>query len=130
MSHPHELSESDARLMDPIPVTIVHNGSEQTEKHAPDSSEWQTWRLNGNEQPFRLLPYNPKRDRAVIIVGAGAAGNTNGYVMVGSQNKVTNGQGGILRSGAQPTVEGASEVWCVPDGANSLWVTVLDERYQ
>lgn len=125
MSHPHAAEE-----LDPIRVFVVGGEPERTEREAPDSSEWMTWQLTGTEKPFRVLPNNPKRDRAVIVVMPGNAANAAGYVMFGSNNKVSNGQGGILRSGASVTVEGASEVWCVPDGVNSLWVTVIDERYK
>lgn len=113
--------------MEPVPVHIV--GTASVEQHAPDHSEWQSWTLNGTDSPMQILPLNPKREQAIIMVGPGLAGNQAGSLLFGSKAKVDNGQGGRLVSSQSVTVKGMAPVYCRPDGVNSLTVTIIDERW-
>lgn len=112
----------------PVDVRIV-GGPEETKASAPEFSAWKTLQLTGQEGTQPLIPYNDKREHCNIVVIPGLAGNVNGSVFIGTQNQVDNGQGAVLKNGSSFTVKGRSQLFIKGDGVNSLWVTVVDERF-
>jgi hypothetical protein len=112
---------------EPVPVRVV--GTEETRPEAPEYGSWTSIQFAGAEKPVQILPFNTKRAQAVIMIGAGAAGNTNGKVFVGSRAQVDNPQAAAwLTAGQSITVKNRQQLFMVPDGVNSLSVTWLDER--
>ena len=122
--------------IEPIPVHIV--GAQETEKRPPDFGSWFAFVFAGNETATRVLPQNRKRDSAQILIGPGAAGNTNGVIFIGTKEQLDNLPGANvtgssvarLSNGQSVTIHNQQQVWVRPDGVNSLTVTILDERWQ
>lgn len=77
-----------------------------------------------------LLPRENKRNRAVIWITPGAAGNVAGKVIIGSAAQCDGGTGAELVNGMSLTYEGASPVFLAADGTNSLTVNFVDERFR
>jgi len=95
---------------------------------------WSGYQFAATDQAVMVLRFDERRRRAVLAVVPGAAGNVNGNLWVGSKAQITNGNpsasGAKLINGMSITIESASDVWVIPDGANSLGLVVLDEIYR
>jgi hypothetical protein len=118
------------------PLLVKEVGGTKVER--AEFGTWSTYVLLGTaaDVPQRILPLDRNRRRAVIQVNPGIAGNATGFVMVGSKAQVANGMaaaignpGGQLVSGNSVTVENMQELYLMSDGAHSLSVVVLQERY-
>lgn len=124
-------AEEVQRNIPPLNVHIV--GTELDQDETPEFGSWMGYQLVGTETPFQLLRRaEGKRYKTQIAVVAGAAANTTGHIFIGSQNQIQNpsSNAGFLIAGQIIEYHAQQEVWCRPDGTNSLWVMVLEERYR
>lgn len=111
-----------------VPVQVGHDLNVQGQ--AADYGAWATYTTPaGADQPRMILPFDPCRHRAVIIVN-GAAGGV--YVGTPGQCQASPPVGGFLPAG-QPglivVVENNQLLQMVGDGVNACKVTVLAERW-
>jgi hypothetical protein len=122
-----EITEETSAVLQPLDVRVVG----EVEQAGKDYTSWSTYILGGTPADVaqRILPLDRRRDRAVIIVQPGTAGNTNGFVLIGSYRQVLNGQGAQLVNGNSIVMEGVQETWLQSDLAHSLAVTVIADRY-
>jgi hypothetical protein len=102
-------------------VNIGH--AVKTNQEAADYGAYATYALAGTEAPFRVLPYDEKRSRAVIQVDASA-------VYVGKKEQIfQSGNGWKQATGMSPLeLRNKQEVWIVPTGVTCN-VMVLNERW-
>jgi hypothetical protein len=95
----------------------------------------QSWTLTGSEAAFRILARNDRRRQAVIWVLPGFTNNNqNGNVFLGTREQVQAANAssgaitaGVFVSGQSLSTNAAGEIYCKPDGTNSLTITVVDE---
>jgi hypothetical protein len=122
-----EITEETSAVLEPLDVRVVG----ETESAGKDYTSWNTYILGGTatDQAFRILPLDRRRDRATILIQPGTAGNTVGFVLIGSYRQVINGQGAQFVSGNAFVTEGVQETWLQSDLAHSLAVTVIADRY-
>ncbi|MCW2899982.1 MAG: hypothetical protein JWO67_2247 [Streptosporangiaceae bacterium] len=111
-----------------VPVHVGHDLNTQTQ--AADFGAWGTYITPaGADQARPILPYDPNRHRATIIVN-GAAGNV--WVGTAAQCQANPPVGGFLAAGQpglQTVVENNQALYMIGDGTNSVKVTVLVERW-
>lgn len=116
----HDLKR--AEHLDAIPVRITRDPSEG-EKYVAGAFSSVTFA--GGEQPYRLLPQDKRRVKAVIRCN-GAAPNT---VVLAAQSQVAANQGYVLTAGDTFTYTAHSEVWVVPQAANgAVQLSIIVER--
>lgn len=110
----------------PLPVKIPHDVSVLGQ--AADYGSWSTVATPaGADQARPILPFEPQRHRAVLIV-AGAAGGV--WVGTPGQCQASPPVGGFLPAGGPPViVENNQQLWLIGDGAHACTVTVLQERW-
>ena len=113
----------------PDPIHVVIDGPAVERDEAADYTSFQTYTLGGTEKAFRIVPQARLRSRCVIVCKPGNASNTNGFVLLGRQQEVMNGQGKIMTAGETYTYQGQGAIFLAADGTNSLVVTVADEVY-
>jgi hypothetical protein len=119
----------------PDPVLIggtVHVGHAiDAQAQAADFGAFQTYTTPaGADQARPVLPFDSNRHRALVIVSAPGAVVAGSGVWVGTaaQTQATPPVGGFLPPG---TYELGNDqgLWMIGDGANSMRVTVLNERW-
>ena len=111
-----------------VPVHVGHDLNVQGQ--AADYGAWATYTTPaGADQPRPILPFDPCRHRATIIV-SGAAGGV--WVGTPAQCAASPPVGGFLTAGApglQVVLENNQQLILVGDGAHACTVTVLAERW-
>lgn len=122
--------------LEPIPVRVVELPDGRKSEPA-DFGGFNTIRfITGQEGPQQLLRQVNTRKKARIIVMNGFLNNNNvGYLVLGSRSQVQNAGitgdvGGIVVSGTSFDWETTGELWVCGDGAHSLTITAVDQRYQ
>lgn len=135
MTHPgYESNPDDSTGMsavDPIKVEVTNPPKPKPVREpTPEFSSWRTELLTGLESGLQILPQSTLRKRARIMVMPGNAGNVAGYVLVGSQAQVENGQGGRIYYPGVVELCGEPALYLSGDGTNSLSVVISDERYR
>jgi len=127
----HPFTEYEDKELEAVKVEVVSSVSERTSR--PEFGEGTTFPFSGTtiDQMVQLIPQEPRRHRAVIIVTAGAAAAS---VFIGSASKVANGQGMKLTAPINSSVpfvsESQSAVYAISDKVAPSTVSVWDERYQ
>ncbi len=116
----------------PIPVYMV--GTEQS--RTPKFRSTSTVETLGAAEVLpaqRLLPQAPKRHRAVISSRPISGAEVPEYVLIGSNEQVSNGRGYKLWNGDTRIVESAPALY-IAAGTNppthTVSVSVFDERYE
>jgi hypothetical protein len=133
--HPFQLDETiddttDLPGTDTVKVFVVN---EREDTRRPEFGEGYNFVFAGTaaDQPQQILPQSPKRHRAEISI-INTVGNA--FILIGSESKVSNGQGYKLLAASGQNVslkiESQSAVWAISDKANPCTVNVWDERYQ
>lgn len=127
MTTPHE-AEAPPAAPDPVPVHVGHDLDVQSQ--SADFGSWQTYVTPaGADQARPILPFDPNRHRATIIV-SGAAGNV--WVGTMAQCQAVPPVGGFLAAavpGLQVVVENNQALAMIGDGVHACTVTVLQERW-
>lgn len=129
MSHPEQVKPVPDAQMVPVPVSgevranIEHDIN--TQAQAADFGAWATYTLSATQAAQPILPFDPSRSRALIIVSG------IGPVYVGSQAQCQASPpvGGQLPAGVYE-VKNNQKLWLVPDGTHTATVTVLMERWE
>jgi hypothetical protein len=123
-----DVHEPDTAAPAAVPVHVGHDLSVQGQ--AADYGAWQTYITPaGADQARPILPFDPNRHRATIIVN-GAAGNV--WVGTAAQCQANPPVGGFLAAaqpGLQTIVENNQALYLIGDGAHICTVTVLVERW-
>lgn len=128
LTHESKASQHDDVM--PIPVHVKHDDTKGVERVAPQFGTPISVVLAGTEGTTQLTPFEPKRNRTIVWVTAGQAGNTAGSIMIGSKNRVDNGQGAVLVNGQMLEIQSAPALFYKGDGSHSLTLNYHDERYQ
>src|SRR5882762_4819554 len=121
----HPFTEFEDKEMEAVKVEVVNTAAEKTSR--PEFGEGTTFPFSGTitDQMVQLIPQEPRRHRAVIIVTAGAAAAS---VFVGSASKVPNGQGMKLTAPINGTAmlvtESQSAVYAISDKVAPSTVSV------
>jgi hypothetical protein len=127
MTAPHE-AEAALGTPDAVPVHVGHDLNVQNQ--GADFGAWQTYTTPaGADQARPILPFDPNRHRATIIV-SGAAGGV--WVGTMAQCQALPPVGGFLTAGApglQVVVENNQALALIGDGVHTCTVTVLQERW-
>jgi hypothetical protein len=113
----------------PVPVAVGHDLNVQGQ--AADYGAWMTYLTPaGADQARPILQMEPARHRATIIVSAPGAVVAGSGVWVGTQAQCQAAPpvGGFLPPG-QVIIENNQALWLIGDGANSMRVAVLQERW-
>lgn len=114
-----------------IPVAVGHELAVQGQ--AADFGSWFTYLTPaGADKAQPILPFDPARHRAVIIVSAPGAVAAGSGVWVGTmaQCQAAPPLGGFLPAGGPPVViENNQALFLIGDGANAMRVAVLQERW-
>lgn len=112
----------------PLPVRVPHDVSVQGQ--AADYGSWATFTTPAGADVARpVLPFDPARHRAVLVV-SGAAGGV--WVGTPAQCQASPPVGGFLTAGAPGLVvviESNQGLWLIGDGAHACTVSVLQERW-
>lgn len=114
----------------PLPVRVGHDVSVQGQ--AADYGGWSTFITPAGADVARpILPFEPSRHRAVILVGiAVAAAGAGVWVGTPAQCQASPPVGGFLFAGGPAVVvENNQALWLVGDGAHACTVSVLQERW-
>jgi hypothetical protein len=111
-----------------VPVHVGHDLNVQGQ--AADFGSWATYTTPAAADVARqILPYDPNRHRATIIVN-GSAGNV--WVGTMAQCQASPPVGGYLAAGApglQVIEENNQALYMIGDGSHACTVTVLVERW-
>jgi hypothetical protein len=114
----------------PVPVHLGHEINVQGQ--AADFGAWTTYVLAaGVTQAQMILPMEPARHRATVIVSAPGAVVAGSGVWVGTmaQCQASPPVGGFLAAGASVVIENNQALYLIGDGTNAMRVTVLQERW-
>lgn len=131
MTTPTEETTEDTGAVPAVPVQVGHDLNVQGQ--AADYGAWATYVTPaGADTPRPVLPFDPCRHRATIIVNGAAGG-----VWVGTQSQCLQAQagqttGGFLTAGSpglSVIIENNQLLYMVGDGTHSCTVTVLAERW-
>jgi hypothetical protein len=118
------------QVIPPVPVAVGHDLNVQGQ--AADYGAWMTYVIPAGADIARpILPFEPARHRATVIVSAPGAVVAGSGVWVGTaaQCQATPPVGGFLPAGASPVIENNQALWLIGDGVNAMRVTVLQERW-
>jgi hypothetical protein len=127
-----EIEDSDFTKMHVVPVEIV--GRPDSDAPSPGIMSCGTLRLPIAAGAQQIVARSDKRYRAYIRVQPGDAGNSTGFIVLGTQGQVNSGMGANIQgfrlvNGQDFTYYAKAELWVVGDGTTSLYVSVLDERF-
>lgn len=134
MTHPAPgPSAEDLAAASPVQIGgVVHIGhAVDTQPQAADFGTWQTYVTPaGPDQARPILPYDSNRSRVLLVISAPGAAVAGSGVWVGSQGQTQASPpvGGFLPAGVFQ-LENNAVLWMVGDGANSMRVAVLMERW-
>lgn len=131
MSEEDDDSIIDERL-DAVRVHIVGTDV-HTEQLATEYGSWNTYQVSGaaGERPVPILPQNPRRNRAIIVIQPSPTNTTTGSVILGTVGQTSQHQGAMYVCGQQIVVESSSAVYAVGDGLGDiLQISVHDELYR
>lgn len=127
-------AETGPPQVDPIPVSgaVAVVGPVYTRDAPPAFGAWSTTAFAGTpaDRPVPILPDDPHRRRAVIIVtGAAPAVLWLGTEAQANAIAGANGAGGIaLPAGQSITVTNRQPVWAMSDLTHAVSALVLNER--
>jgi hypothetical protein len=123
-------AQEPLEVIPPVPVQVGHDLNIQGQ--AADYGSWMTYLTPaGADQARPVLPMEPARHRATILVSAPGAVVAGSGVWVGTmaQCQAAPPVGGFLAVGASVVIENNQALFLIGDGTNSLRVTVLQERW-
>lgn len=113
----------------PVPVTGVVKANIEhdlrTNPQAADYGAWTTYVLTATQAAQPILPFDPNRARALLIV----SGTGPVYVGTPAQTQANPPLGGLLPTGTIAEVKNNQALWLAPDGTHTATVTVLVERW-
>jgi hypothetical protein len=128
MSHPYETDVVES--ITAVPVQVGHDINTQTQ--AADYGAYLTYVLPAGATTAQLiLPYDPNRHKAIIIVSAPGNVVAGSGVWIGTmaQCQANPPVGGFLPAGTNLPVENNQSFWLIGDGTNAMRVTVAAERW-
>lgn len=129
MSHPEQVKPVPDAEMVPVPVSgVVRANIEHdlnTQAQAADFGAWSTYSVTATGPAQQILPFDPSRARALIIV----SGTGPVYVGTQAQCQASPPVGGQLPTGTYE-VKNNQKLWLVSDGSHTATVTVLMERWE
>jgi hypothetical protein len=114
--------------LEDLPPIHVRMSERVTARHeSAEFGSYMTFTLTGTEQAQRILPRDPRRARAVILVRS-----TSGTVWIGTQaqTQAKTPLGGNLGNGQSIEIRNQQDVWLIGDGTNTATVTVLVEQWE
>lgn len=114
----------DAAVPGLAAVPVQHAGDLPTTPRAADYGAWMTYPLAAATPAQRILLYDDKRARAVLVV----SGTGPVFVGTAAQTQATPALGGSLPAGVYE-LRNKQELWLAPDGAHTATVAVLAERW-
>ena len=111
-----------------VPVQVGHDLNVQGQ--AADFGSWFTYVTPaGADQARPILPMEPARHRATVMVASSAVAGAGVWVGTMAQAQAVPPLGGWLSAGASVVIENNQALFLIGDGANSLKVSVLQERW-
>jgi hypothetical protein len=120
----------EAGAIPAVPVRLGHDIN--TQAQGADFGSYMTYVTPAGADTARpILPFDGNRRAARIIVSAPGAAVAGSGVWVGTQaqTQAASPLGGFIPVGGTLLVEHNQAMWMVGDGANSLRVTVAQERW-
>jgi hypothetical protein len=121
-------AQEPQEVIPPVPVQVGHDLNVQGQ--AADFGSWFTYvTAAAGDQARPILPMEPARHRATVMVASSAVAGAGVWVGTMAQVQAAIPLGGWLSAGASVVVENNQALFLIGDGANSLKVSVLQERW-